>query len=117
MKQTRYWMVLGLFALSFTANGTEIRAPQGKEPCRAEAYRAAQTLAHLRMPGETFQMGGKTLLNRDARAASALYEFDVLDQDPRHPDVWPGHTIIRVKMDTQSCVPDSIQFVETFMER
>ena len=109
------WGWLGVSAVLLRSSASGAAPFAEKEPCRAAAYQGAEAFARLRMPGETFQMGGVSLLNRDARAASVLYEFDILDQDPRHPEVWPGHTIVRVKMDSRSCVPDSIQFVESFM--
>ena len=122
MRTGRSFFCVGLVmmgAVSGIAGGVQAGEPSGGDPskdsCRDSAYHAAQMLAGLRMPGATFENGGVNLLNLDRKAGSALYEFDVLDRDPRHPDVWPGHNIIRVTVETGNCAPKAIQFVETFM--
>jgi|GEM_PF-5301856 len=85
------------------------------DQCRGAAFHAAGTLASLRNSGTAFQNGGTNLLNLDLKAGTALYEFDVLDQDPRHPGGLPGHNIIRVTVETANCAPRAIQFVEGFL--
>jgi hypothetical protein len=107
--------ISGFFVGLFLSGAFADAALKDPETCKAEAYRAAEALAALRISGASFQDGGNRLLNRDQKAGTALYEFDILDQDLRNANVWPGHNIIRVTIETASCAPRAIQFVEGFI--
>ena len=101
-----------LFAQSSLASPLKGTPPND---CEKNAVLAASALANLRMPGAKLEGGGAEKLPSRKNQKQVVYRIDILDSDPVRTQVWPGHNLFRVKLDSELCSPTSIEFIESFM--